>query len=37
LLQRIVEVAPWLLAALALAGIGYVVWARFDDRRRGLR
>jgi len=37
LLQRIVEVAPWLLAALALAGIGYVVWARYDDRRRGLR
>jgi hypothetical protein len=37
LLQRVAEVAPWLLAALALAGIGYVVWARFDDRRRGLR
>lgn len=37
LLQRIVEVAPWLLAALALAGIGYVVWARIDDRRKGLR
>lgn len=37
LLQRIVEVAPWLLAVLALAGIGYVVWARYDDRRRGLR
>jgi hypothetical protein len=37
LLQRIVEVAPWLLAVLTLAGIGYVVWARYDDRRRGLR
>lgn len=37
LLQRVVEVAPWLLAVLALAGIGYVVWARYDDRRRGLR
>lgn len=37
LLQRVVEVAPWLLAVLALAGIGWIVWARYDDRRRGLR
>ena len=37
LLQRVAEVAPWLLAALALGGIGWIVWARYDDRRRGLR
>lgn len=37
LAQRMLELAPWLAAALALAGIGYVVWARVDDRRRGLR
>jgi hypothetical protein len=37
LLQRVAEVAPWLLAVLALAGIGWIVWARYDDRRRGLR
>ena len=37
LLQRVAEVAPWLLAVLALGGIGWIVWARYDDRRRGLR
>ena len=37
LLQRVVEVAPWVLVVLALAGIGWIVWARYDDRRRGLR
>lgn len=37
LLQRVAEIAPWVLAVCALAGIGYVVWARYDDRRRGLR
>ena len=37
LLQRVVEIAPWVLAVLAMAGIGYVVWARYDDRRKGLR
>jgi len=36
-LQRVAEVAPWLLAVLALGGIGWIVWARWDDRRRGLR
>lgn len=37
LLQQVVEIAPWVLAVAALAGIGYIVWARIDDRKRGLR
>ncbi len=37
LAQRFIELAPWAAAAIALAGIGYIVWARLDDRRRGLR
>lgn len=28
---------PWLIVAVALAGIGYMVWRRIDDRRRALR
>ena len=30
-------VPPWALGALALIGIGWIMWARFDDRRKGLR
>jgi len=37
LAQRFIELAPWAAAAIALAGIGWVVWARVDDRRKGLR
>lgn len=37
LAQRLIELAPFAAAAVALAGIAYVVWARIDDRRRGLR
>jgi hypothetical protein len=31
------DAAKWALLALTLAGIGVVVWARIDDRRKGLR
>jgi hypothetical protein len=37
LAQRFIELAPWAAAAIALVGIGWVVYARLDDRRRGLR
>lgn len=37
LAQRFVELAPLAAGVVALAAIGYVVWARIDDRRRGLR
>lgn len=37
LLQSLLQVAPWVVGAVALAGIGYMIWARIDDRRRGLR
>lgn len=28
---------PWIIGGIALAAIGYIVYARWDDRRRGLR
>ncbi len=31
------EVAKWLLLAVTLIGIGVMLWARIDDRRKGLR
>lgn len=37
LLQALLQVAPWVVGAAALAGIAYMIWARIDDRRRGLR
>jgi threonine/homoserine/homoserine lactone efflux protein len=37
LLQSLLQVAPWVIGAAALAGIAYMIWARIDDRRRGLR
>lgn len=37
LIQTAIQYAPWLLGLLTLAGIGYVVWARIDDRNKGLR
>ena len=37
LLQSLLQLAPWVVGAAALAGITYMIWARIDDRRRGLR
>ena len=37
LLQSLLQVAPWVVGAAALTGIAYMIWARIDDRRRGLR
>ena len=37
LLQSLLQLAPWVVGAAALAGIAYMIWARIDDRRRGLR
>lgn len=31
------EAAKWLLLAVTLIGIGTMVWARIDDRRKGIR
>lgn len=31
------EAAKWLLLAITLIGIGAMLWARIDDRRKGLR
>lgn len=32
-----VDAAKWVLLALTLIGIGVMLWARIDDRRKGLR
>lgn len=37
LLQTVAEYAPWVLALIALAAIGYIIYARVDDRNKGLR
>ena len=37
LLQSALQYAPWVVGVAALAGIFWMVWARIDDRRRGLR
>ncbi len=31
------ETAKWILLAVTLIGIAAMVWARIDDRRKGLR
>ncbi len=36
-LQSVAKIAPWAMAVVALAAIAYIVYARIDDKRRGLR
>lgn len=36
LLQQLALYAPLVLAIITLAGIGWMVWARYDQRRRGI-
>lgn len=31
------DLAPWFIGLAILGGIGYMLWARIDDRRRGWR
>ncbi|AIB12676.1 hypothetical protein ABAZ39_11885 [Azospirillum argentinense] len=31
------KVAKWALLAVTLTGVGVMVWARIEDRRRGVR
>lgn len=37
LLQTIAEYAPWVMFVITLAAIGYIIYARIDDRAEGLR
>lgn len=37
LIETIGDLAPWVLGVIALAAIGYILYARIDDRRKGLR
>ena len=37
LLQSAMQYKPWVVGVVALAGIAYMIWARIDDRQRGLR
>lgn len=37
LLRIVADAAPWVLGVVILAAIGWIVWARFDDRQKGLR
>lgn len=37
LLQTALQTAPWIVGVLALAGIGYAIWARLDDHQNARR
>jgi len=37
LATKLMDYAPWLIVAVLLVGMGYIVWRRIDDRRKGLR
>lgn len=35
--RDVAQAAPWVALAIIAAGVGYMVWARLDDRRAGAR
>jgi len=35
-IDKVQQYGPWLVAAVALIGVGIVVWGKLDERRRGL-
>lgn len=37
LLRLVADAAPWVLGVVILVAIGWIIWARYDDRRKGLR
>ncbi len=37
IISMLLRFGPWVIGGIVLASIGYVVYARWDDRRRGLR
>ena len=37
LLRIIADAAPWVLGVVILTAIAWIIWARYDDRRKGLR
>ena len=37
LLGTVAQYAPYVLAIIAVAAIGFIVWDRIDDRRKGIR
>lgn len=37
LLGRVMDHYPWMIIAILMCGMGYMLWRRIDDRRRGLR
>jgi len=37
LLTTALEFAPWVVGGIVLISIAWILWARLDDRRRGLR
>ena len=35
--MRIIDIAPWIVGAAAIGGVGYIMWARWSDHRSGVR
>lgn len=37
LIQTALQYAPWVVGGMVLMGVGMVIWARIDDRAKGMR